>query len=117
MREDRGERRCYSLSIFAPSRHCKITGVLMAEFDIVTGGAGFIGSHLVDALVAEGRSVLVIDDLAVGRRSNLAQHAANPRFRFVEGSVSDRIGMAELFAGADRVFHLAALADIVPSVQ
>ena len=89
----------------------------MAGFDIVTGGAGFIGSHLVDALVAEGRSVLVIDDLAVGRRSNLAQHTANPRFRFVEASVSDRDRMKELFAGADRVFHLAALADIVPSVQ
>src|SRR6266705_604389 len=89
----------------------------MAEFDIVTGGAGFIGSHLVDALVAEGRSVLVIDDLAVGRRSNLAQHSANKRFRFVEASVSDRAGMKELFEGADRVFHLAAMADIVPSVQ
>jgi UDP-glucose 4-epimerase len=89
----------------------------MAEFDIVTGGAGFIGSHLVDALMAEGRSVLVIDDLAVGRRSNLVQHAANPRFRFVEASVSDRARMKELFEGADRVFHLAAMADIVPSVQ
>jgi len=89
----------------------------MAEFDIVTGGAGFIGSHLVDALVAEGRSVLVIDDLAVGRRGNLAQHTANPRFRFVEASVSDRARMKELFEGADRVFHLAAMADIVPSVQ
>ena len=89
----------------------------MAEFDIVTGGAGFIGSHLVDALVAEGRSVLVIDDLAIGRRSNLAQHAANKRFRFVEASVSDRAGMKALFEGADRVFHLAAMADIVPSVQ
>jgi UDP-glucose 4-epimerase len=89
----------------------------MAQFDIVTGGAGFIGSHLVDALMAEGRSVLVIDDLAIGRRSNLAQHAANPRFRFVEASVSDRARMKELFEGADRVFHLAAMADIVPSVQ
>ena len=89
----------------------------MEEFDIVTGGAGFIGSHLVDALVAQGRSVLAIDDLAVGRRSNLAQHSANPRFRFVEASVCDRGRMIELFKGADRVFHLAALADIVPSVQ
>lgn len=89
----------------------------MGGFDIVTGGAGFIGSHLVDALVAEGRTLLVIDDLAVGRRSNIAQHAENKRFRFVEASVSDRGRMKELFAGADRVFHLAALADIVPSVQ
>src|SRR6266852_4451403 len=91
--------------------------VTMVEFDIVTGGAGFIGSHMVDVLLADGRSVLVIDDLAAGRRSNLAQHTANPRFRFVEASVSDRDRMKELFEGADRVFHLAALADIVPSVQ
>ena|SRR5579863_3786542 len=89
----------------------------MLAFDIVTGGAGFIGSHLVDALLAQGRSVMAIDDLAVGRRSNLAQHSANPRFRFVEASVGDRGRMIDLFEGADRVFHLAGLADIVPSVQ
>jgi UDP-glucose 4-epimerase len=89
----------------------------MAQFDIVTGGAGFIGSHVVDALLSEGRRVLVIDDLAAGRRSNLAQHSADQRFRLVEASVSDRDRMKELFEGADRVFHLAALADIVPSVQ
>src|ERR1700722_763954 len=89
----------------------------MGDLDIVTGGAGFIGSHLVDALLAAGRSVLAIDDLAVGRSVNLAQHAANPAFRFIEASVVDRVLMKELFKGADRVFHLAALADIVPSVQ
>jgi UDP-glucose 4-epimerase len=89
----------------------------MAQFDIVTGGAGFIGSHVVDALLSEGRRVLAIDNLAAGRRSNLAQHSADQRFRFVEASVSDRDRMKELFEGADRVFHLAALADIVPSVQ
>jgi UDP-glucose 4-epimerase len=89
----------------------------MASFDIVTGGAGFIGSHLVDFLLDSGRHVLAIDDLSIGRRSNLARHEANPNFRFVEGSVVDRSHMMEVFAGADRVFHLAALADIVPSVQ
>jgi UDP-glucose 4-epimerase len=89
----------------------------MASFDIVTGGAGFIGSHLVDSLMTEGRHVLAIDDLSIGRRSNLAKHDTNPNFRFVEASVADRGGMMELFAGAERVFHLAALADIVPSVQ
>jgi UDP-glucose 4-epimerase len=89
----------------------------MAQFDIVTGGAGFIGSHVVDALLSAGRRVLAIDDLAVGRRSNLAQHSENERFRLIEASVSDRDRMTELFEGADRVFHLAALADIVPSVQ
>lgn len=89
----------------------------MVAFDIVTGGAGFIGSHLVDALLAQGRGVLAIDDLAVGRLTNLAQHSGNPRFRFAEASVFDRDRMIELFKGAERVFHLAALADIVPSVQ
>ena len=89
----------------------------MDDFDIVTGGAGFIGSHLVDALLAAGRSVLVIDSLEVGRQSNIAQHDANPAFRFVKASVTDRNAMMELFAGAGRVFHLAALADIVPSVE
>jgi len=89
----------------------------MEKFDVVTGGAGFIGSHLVDALLAQGRSVLAIDDLAVGRRTNVASHAGEPNFRFVEASVVDRALMRTLFAGAERVFHLAAMADIVPSVQ
>ncbi|HEV2189401.1 MAG TPA: SDR family oxidoreductase [Stellaceae bacterium] len=89
----------------------------MEQFDIVTGGAGFIGSHLVDALLASGRSVLAIDDLAIGRRVNIATHEGNPKFHFIEASVVDRARMLELFKGADRVFHLAALADIVPSVQ
>jgi UDP-glucose 4-epimerase len=89
----------------------------MTDFDVVTGGAGFIGSHLVDELLAAGRSVLAIDNLAVGRRSNVDRHEGNPKFRFVEVSVTDRGAMMELLAGAGRVFHLAALADIVPSVQ
>ncbi|TWA61029.1 UDP-glucose 4-epimerase [Azospirillum brasilense] len=89
----------------------------MSRFDVVTGGAGFIGSHLVDALVAQGRTVLAIDNLAVGRLSNLAAHEGNPAFRFVQADVADRAEMARLLAGAERVFHLAALADIVPSVQ
>jgi UDP-glucose 4-epimerase len=89
----------------------------MENFDIVTGGAGFIGSHLVDALLASGRSVLAIDDLSIGRRVNNTAHQSNDKFRFVEASVVDRARMLELFKGAERVFHLAALADIVPSVQ
>lgn len=87
------------------------------DLDVVSGGAGFIGSHLVDRLMAEGRQVLVIDNLAVGRRANLAQHEGNTRFRFVQADVRDRAAMRTLLDGADRVFHLAALADIVPSVQ
>jgi UDP-glucose 4-epimerase len=87
------------------------------NLDVVTGGAGFIGSHLVDQLIAAKRRILVIDNLAVGRLDNLAQHKDDPHFSFVQADVSDRQTMRQLIAGADRVFHLAALADIVPSVQ
>ena len=89
----------------------------MAEFDVVTGGAGFIGSHLVDALLAQGRRVVAIDNLAVGRLANFAHHRENPSLTFIQADVADRAAMEEAFKGADRVFHLAALADIVPSVQ
>ena len=83
---------------------------------LVTGGAGFIGSHLTDRLIAEGHDVTVVDNLATGRRASLGRHADNPRFKFVEADVRDRARMDGLFEGIDRVFHLAALADIVPSV-
>jgi UDP-glucose 4-epimerase len=88
-----------------------------APFDVVTGGAGFIGSHLVDRLVAEGRRVRVIDNLAIGRRENLRQHEGKDAFELVVADVADKSRMMELLAGADRVFHLAAMADIVPSMQ
>jgi UDP-glucose 4-epimerase len=86
-------------------------------FDVVTGGAGFIGSHLVDKLVASGRRVRVIDNLAVGRRANLEQHKDNSAVELVVADVADKTRMMELLAGAERVFHLAAMADIVPSMQ
>lgn len=90
---------------------------LPAGFDLVTGAAGFIGSHLVDALLAAGRRVVGLDNLAVGRLANLEQHRGNPAFRFVQADVADRAAMRQVMQGAERVFHLAALADIVPSVQ
>jgi len=85
--------------------------------DVVTGGAGFIGSHIVDALVNSGRQVRVIDNLAVGKLSNLAQHKDNPAVSFHQADVADKPAMMELIAGAERVFHMAAMADIVPSIQ
>src|SRR5208282_2280579 len=85
--------------------------------DVVTGGAGFIGSHLVDRLLAEGRSVRVVDNFWTGRRTNLAQHTESGRLELVEGDVADPALMQSICAGADRVFHLAACADIVPSIQ
>jgi UDP-glucose 4-epimerase len=75
---------------------------------VITGGAGFIGSHLVEHLLAAGDDVAVIDNLSTGRLENLEDHLANPRLRFVEGSILDRAAVDDVVAGADRVFHLAA---------
>ncbi len=85
--------------------------------DLVTGGAGFIGSHLVDRLLAQGRSVCVLDNMVVGRPANLQQHNGNPRLRIVESDVADQAAVTAAMMGAERVFHLAARADIVPSIQ
>ncbi|KUG20622.1 udp-glucose 4-epimerase [hydrocarbon metagenome] len=90
-------------------------------FVIVTGGAGFIGSHLVDALATRGDDLLVIDDCSSGSRENLAGHIAEERIRFIEQSLL-RDGWQELIAGADRVYHIAADPDVrqsavTPDVQ
>ncbi len=85
--------------------------------DVITGGAGFIGSHLVDALITAERPIHVIDNFVVGRLENLARHRDNPLLKISQADVADRRSMRELIAGAERVFHLAAMADIVPSVQ
>ncbi len=84
---------------------------------LITGGAGFIGSHLVDACVRRGDEVVVIDDLSVGRLVNIAAHQGNPRVTFVRADVADAEAIRPHFEGVERVFHLAARADIVPSIQ
>jgi len=83
---------------------------------IVTGGAGFIGSHLTDRLLAEGHEVLAIDNFAAGRPENIAHHKNNPRFSLARTDITELETIKPLFAGAETVFHLAALADIVPSI-
>ncbi|KAB1140772.1 NAD-dependent epimerase/dehydratase family protein [Streptomyces luteolifulvus] len=75
---------------------------------LVTGGAGFIGSHLVDALLADGKEVVVLDNLSTGRMANLARAQKQPRFRFVHGSVLDPLLVDELARECDTVIHLAA---------
>jgi UDP-glucose 4-epimerase len=75
---------------------------------LITGGAGFIGSHLTERLAARGERVLVLDDLSTGRRENLAAAESGGRVEFEEGSVTDRPLVAALVARADRVVHLAA---------
>ena len=75
---------------------------------LVTGGAGFIGSHLAEELLRRGHEVWALDDLSTGRLDNFSSFERNPRFRFREGSVMDAPLVHELVAQCDRVFHLAA---------
>jgi len=78
---------------------------------LVTGGAGFIGSHLVDALLAEGHEVVVLDNFATGRRGNLPDAA-----KLLEGDVADADAVAQAVAGCEVVFHQAALGSVARSV-
>jgi UDP-glucose 4-epimerase len=84
---------------------------------IVTGGAGFIGSHLSELLIANGHEVLVVDNLTSGRLENVKAVANHPRFKFANADIRDPSALQPLFDGADWVFHLAGLADIVPSIE
>lgn len=86
----------------------------MAGLCLVTGGAGFIGSHLVDALVAAGRTVRVLDDFSTGQRENLA-HARG--VEIIQGSVTDPGAVAHAVEGCAVVYHLAALASVAKSVE
>jgi UDP-glucose 4-epimerase len=84
---------------------------------VVTGGAGFIGSHLVDLLLAKGYTVRVVDDLSGGHISNLAGHEVNRRLEVAEEDICRLDPTSPIFADARYVFHLAAIGDIVPSIE
>jgi UDP-glucose 4-epimerase len=88
----------------------------MGKNALVTGGAGFIASHLIDRLLDDGHTVTAIDNLSTGRRANLEHHKDNPRLKFVEADIVDFEKIQGYFKGQEMVFHLAALADIVPSI-
>lgn len=75
---------------------------------LITGGAGFIGSHLAERLLAEGSEVIVLDNLSTGHTDNIKHLMDNPRFRLVVGDVSDVTCLSPLVEQADRVYHLAA---------
>lgn len=75
---------------------------------LVTGGAGFIGSHLVEALLARGDTVTVIDDCSTGSIENARLHEGHPAYKFVLGSVLDRPLFEELAADSEHIYHLAA---------
>jgi len=75
---------------------------------LITGGAGFIGSHVVDSLVSAGHSVVILDDLSTGRHDNLRHHAGNPSVEFVLGSILNEAVVDDVVRRVDNVFHLAA---------
>jgi UDP-glucose 4-epimerase len=84
---------------------------------IVTGGAGFIGSHLADRLLGEGHAVVVLDNFATGRAQNLAHLHDKDGLEIVNVDVAETAAIVPYFEWGDQVFHLAALADIVPSIE
>ncbi|SFO56058.1 NAD-dependent epimerase/dehydratase family protein [Amycolatopsis rubida] len=75
---------------------------------LITGGAGFIGSHLTEHLLARGDEVVALDNLSTGTLDNLASVAGHPGFRFVRGSITDPNAVESCMAGIDAIFHLAA---------
>ncbi len=87
----------------------------MLKKALVTGGAGFIGSHLVDALVGKGVEVVILDDLSTGKRENIAHHTSG--VTFIEGDVSDASRVAQAAEGVDVIFHLAAIASVQKSIE
>lgn len=79
---------------------------------LITGGAGFIASHLAEALLAQGHAVTAIDNLSTGRYANITHVAGNPKFRFVGETITNEVVMDRLMEGCDVVFHLAAVVGV-----
>lgn len=84
---------------------------------LITGGAGFIGSHLAELLIGKGHEVIVVDNLLSGRLKNLKSISGHAGFKFAQADIRDESSLLPLFDGVDWVFHLAGLADIVPSIE
>lgn len=84
---------------------------------LVTGGAGFIGSHLVDRLLEDGHQVVVLDNFFTGWDENLAEHYGSPLLHLQRIDITNWEAIRPHFHGVDWVFHLAGLADIVPSIN
>ncbi|MCX7666467.1 MAG: NAD-dependent epimerase/dehydratase family protein [Gemmataceae bacterium] len=87
----------------------------MSKIHLVTGGAGFIGSHLVDQLLQEGKTVRVLDDLSTGLASNLSHHQG--KVELIEGTILDETAVSKAVEGVEVIYHLAALASVARSVE
>lgn len=83
---------------------------------LVTGGAGFIGSHIVDSLLSDDYAVTVLDNFSTGRPENLVHQKNNKNLTLIRADIAELETIVGYFKDVDKVFHLAALADIVPSI-
>jgi len=99
---------------WAMINQAKLAGVDIGQGEkaVVTGGAGFIGSNIVDELVRRGYRVTVLDDLSTGKRENIEHLLKNGQVEFVEGSITDLALLQEAFEGAHCIFHEAAIASV-----
>jgi UDP-glucose 4-epimerase len=84
---------------------------------LVTGGCGFIGSHLAEMLLNLGHEVVILDNLSCGRLANISSFSDSPSLRLITADIGDRNQIEQAFSGVDWVFHLAGIADIVPSIE
>lgn len=84
---------------------------------VITGGSGFIGSHLADFLIDLDYEVVVVDNLSIGRLENISHLLEYSKFTFLQADITDFDAIEIMFKDTDWVFHLAALADIVPSIE
>lgn len=84
---------------------------------LVTGGAGFIGSHLVDRLIDEDFEVIVLDNFFTGNLENLRSHMEKPKFRLIKGDIRRRNDVKKAIKGVDHVFHLAAIVSVELSMK
>jgi UDP-glucose 4-epimerase len=84
---------------------------------LVTGGAGFIGSHIVDRLMRRSDEVVVLDDLSAGSLKNIERHLSEPNFRFIKGDIRDLKAVGEAIAGVDAVIHEAAITSVPLSIK
>ena len=89
--------------------------IIMLSKALVTGGAGFIGSHIVEALIDQGCAVTVLDNLSTGSESNLA--GVRGKINFIEGDIRDRQVLNEAAEGCDAIFHLAAVVSVPETIE